>query len=74
VRNSHFGRGSVLKSQFRRDSSEQRYNYKEVFGILQGLPRDARNKCSMTPMAGQNPPARFKAGSLTSIFPKAKSG
>jgi ribonuclease R len=68
--------GEVLKTQFYSAviRSEQRYNYKEVFGILQGRPRDAREQMlhDANALAQKIRRARFKAGSLDLDFPESK--
>jgi ribonuclease R len=70
------GDGSVLKSQFYSAviRSEQRYNYKEVFGILQCPPRDAREQMlhDAHELAQKIRRLRFKAGSLALDFPETK--
>jgi ribonuclease R len=68
--------GAVLKTKFYSAviRSERRYNYKEVFGILQQRPHDAREQMlhDANALAQKIRRARFKAGSLDLDFPESK--
>jgi ribonuclease R len=68
--------GEVLHSKFYSAviRSQYRYNYKQVFGILQRRPLDSLEEMlhAANAMAQQIRRARFKAGSLDLNFPETK--
>ena len=68
--------GQVLRSQFYPAviRSQHRYNYKEVFAILQRAPRDASERMlhDANTLAQKIRRARFQAGSLDLDFPEMK--